>query len=450
MQEQSCEIWDLLLAHIRSKIPRESFLTWFSPLKCLGFRDGVIHVEVPSRFFYEFLESHYREHIREALSLVADGDVKIEYSVLPSGEEKSSAPAAPVYRPPAVRKSGYEGSDPVNPQYTFENFVEGDSNSFAKAAALAVAEAPGKTPFNPLFIYGLTGLGKTHLLQAVGNFSLANNRNRRIVFATSEKFINDFIYSIKTYKTTDFSRFYRSADIFLLDDVQFFQGKERTQLEFFHTFNSLYQAGKQIVLTSDRPPKELNDFDKRLISRIGSGLVTDIQPPDFETRLAILQRRADREGIFLPPDVAQFIAESIRDNIRELEGALISLVGRCSIAGLDLTLELARDVLKDQIQVAVPEITVDLIQRKVAEHYNVPVDLLIARNRKKEIAWARQVAMYLCAELTGSSLVSIGVHFGNRDHSTVVHAKKTIGRMIGTSPELAREIEMIRAGITRS
>jgi chromosomal replication initiator protein len=284
-------------------------------------------------------------------------------------------------------------------------------------------------------------------LQAVGNFALANKRTKRVIFVTSEKFMNDFIFSIKAYKTTDFSRFYRSVDMLLLDDVQFFQGKERTQLEFFHTFNSLYQAGKQIVLTSDRPPKELDDFDKRLISRIGWGLITDIQPPDFETRLAIVQRRSDQEGISLPDDVAEFLADSIKDNIRELESALIRLVAHCSIAGTDLNLPLAQEVLKNQIQIASVAVSIEMIQQKVAEHFDIPVDRLIARNRKKEIARARHIAMYLCTEFTGSSLQSIGLHFGNRDHSTVIHARNLISKDLSSNADIEEEIANIRAQI---
>ena len=442
------EIWSQVLKNVEERIPRESFLTWFGPLKLLEASNGVLNIGVPNQFFYEFLETHYRRQISAALEEVASGDYRIQYQIIQDRETEEPAIESKSSQPFPSLAKGYDERTRLNPRYTFENFIEGDGNSFAKAAALAVAEAPGKTPFNPLFIYGLTGLGKTHLLQAVGNFSLANNRTGRILFVTSEKFMNDFIFSIKAYKTTDFSRFYRSVDLFLLDDVQFFQGKERTQLEFFHTFNSLYQAGKQIVLTSDRPPKELDDFDKRLIGRIGWGLVTDIQPPDYETRLAILQRRADNEGISLPEDVSEFLAITFKDNIRELESALITLVAHCSIAGIDLTLQLARNVLRDQIQSPTVNISIENIQEKVAEYFKIHTDSLIARSRKKEVAKARQIAMYLCTELTNNSLQSIGLHFGNRDHSTVIHARNIISKDISTNPDVAKEIKELRDRIS--
>ncbi len=442
------EIWSQVLKNVEERIPRESFLTWFGPLKLLEASNGVLNIGVPNQFFYEFLETHYRRQISAALEEVASGDYRIQYQIIQDRETEEPAIESKSSQPFPSLAKGYDERTRLNPRYTFENFIEGDGNSFAKAAALAVAEAPGKTPFNPLFIYGLTGLGKTHLLQAVGNFSLANNRTGRILFVTSEKFMNDFIFSIKAYKTTDFSRFYRSVDLFLLDDVQFFQGKERTQLEFFHTFNSLYQAGKQIVLTSDRPPKELDDFDKRLIGRIGWGLVTDIQPPDYETRLAILQRRADSEGISLPEDVSEFLAITFKDNIRELESALITLVAHCSIAGIDLTLQLARNVLRDQIQSPTVNISIENIQEKVAEYFKIHTDSLIARSRKKEVAKARQIAMYLCTELTNNSLQSIGLHFGNRDHSTVIHARNIISKDISTNPDVAKEIKELRDRIS--
>lgn len=448
MVDNPLEVWSRVLTEIEAQIPRESFLTWFGPLKCLGAQDGVLKIGVPNQFFYEFLESHYRKQIAAAIAEAANDKLRIHYQITQDGEVEEPQGEFQVSKPFAHIDKGYDERTQLNPRYTFENFIEGDGNSFAKAAALAVAEAPGKTPFNPLFIYGLTGLGKTHLLQAVGNFSLSNKRTGRILFVTSEKFMNDFIFSIKAYKTTDFSRFYRSVDLLLLDDVQFFQGKERTQLEFFHTFNSLYQAGKQIVLTSDRPPKELDDFDKRLISRIGWGLVTDIQPPDYETRLAILQRRADNEGISLPEDVSEFLAQAFKDNIRELESALITLLAHCSIAGTDLNLALAQNVLKDKIHSAIIAVSIERIQQCVAEHFNLRPDSLIARNRRKEVARARQIAMYLCTEMTNNSLQSIGLHFGNRDHSTVIHARNSIGKEMSVSPNTAQEIGDIEKKIT--
>jgi len=445
MKSDYKEIWQQVLDSVQQKIPHESFLTWFGPLRCLDSDNSILNIGVPNRFFYEFLEAHYRKQISEAIEEISSGDLKIKYHIMPAAKSGKVSPKSQIIEPVNRPLSGYDEKTQINPRYSFDNFVEGDGNSFAKAAALAVAEAPGKTPFNPLFIYGSTGLGKTHLLQAVGNFAVSNKKAKRILFATSEKFMNDFIFAIKAYKTTDFSRTYRSVDILLLDDIQFFQGKERTQLEFFHTFNSLYQAGKQIVLTSDRPHKELDDFDKRLISRIGWGLVSDIQPPDFETRLAIVQKRADQEGISLPDDVAEFLSRSIKENIRELESAMIRLVAHCSITGTDLNLPLAKEVLKDLIQEPIIVISIDLIQHQVADHFKIPYDSLIARNRKKDVAHARQIAMFLCTELTNSSLQSIGLHFGNRDHSTVIHARNMISHEITSNTEFGKEIDKLRA-----
>ena len=442
--------WDEFLQAVQAKIPRDSFLTWFSPLRLLAVSDGVMRVGVPNQFFYEFLETHYREQILAALEEISDGSLKIQYQIA-EGEEITPQREEPAGRPESAgRESPSLRRTQLNPRYTFENFIEGDSNSFAKAAALAVAEAPGKTPFNPLFLYSPSGLGKTHLIQAVGNFSVSNARNLKTVYVTSEEFVNDFISSIKNYKTTNFSRYYRSVDLLLLDDIHFFAGKERTQLEFFHTFNTLYQAGKQIVLTSDRPLKELDDFDTRLIGRLGCGLVADIHPPDYETRLAILQKRSESQGILLPEDVAQFLASVITDNIRLLEGALIRLMAHCSITGVDVSLALAKNILQEHLPQAPKDLSIEKIQQVVAGHYRIAPDLLIARTRKRDVAWARQVAMYLSIELTNFSLQSIGTHFGNRDHSTVIHARNTVAQLIANNQKVASDIGMLKTSISVS
>ncbi|TKJ42128.1 chromosomal replication initiation protein DnaA [candidate division LCP-89 bacterium B3_LCP] len=447
MSMDAQNIWNLVLKKIEDQIPKSSFHAWIEPLRCLKLAEDILEVGVPNRFFYEFLDTHYNKTILSALSDISDGKIRIQYKIIKEDPVETQPEPVVESRQLKTKEINFYERTQLNPRYTYENFVEGDSNSFAKATALAVAEAPGKTPFNPLFIYGATGLGKTHLIQAIGNFSLAHNKTSNILYVTSEKFMNDFILAIKRYKTTDFSRLYRTVDLLLLDDIQFFQGKERTQMEFFHTFNSLYQAGAQIVLSSDRPPKEFDDFDKRLISRIGWGLVTDIQPPDFETRLAILQKRADQEGIDIPADVGDFLAQTFKVNIRDLEGALIRLLAYGSIAGKDLSLELAKDVLRDHIVIPSAVIDIETIQKKVADFYNIPADLLIARNRKKEVAHARQVAMFLCADLTNSSLQSIGLRFGNRDHSTVIHARNLISKRLNGDSKLSSEIQSLKSKI---
>ncbi len=452
MPNTSEETWKQILLQIEGKLPPNSFLTWFGPLRCNGIQEGKIQIGVPNQFFYEFLDTHYRELIRGAIAEVSQGQLRPGFQIMEPREVEAAASEAPQFSDQPPSDGDFDKRTQLNPRYTIENFVEGDGNSFARAAALAVAEAPGKTPFNPLFIYGRSGLGKTHLVQAVGNFSLARNKSLRAIYVTSEKFVSDFIFAIKAYKTTDFSRFYRGVDLLLLDDVQFFQGKERTQMEFFHTFNTLYQTGKQIVLSSDRPPKELGDFDTRLISRIGSGLVADIQVPDYETRLAILEKRSEREGFPLPEDVAQYLAHNITDNIRDLESALIRLIAHCSIIGADVNLNLAKSILQGYVHQIKPKenISIASIQEIVARQYNVATDQLIARNRKKEIAWARQVAMYLCAELTNSSLQSIGTYFGNRDHSTVIHARDLVTKQITHDDHFAQLITKLKEEISSS
>ncbi len=447
MQDDPSAIWNEFLRLIELKLPHESFLTWFAPLRFLGMAEGVLTVGVPNHFFYEFLESHYHDQVLATMQEVSPEALRLHYQIME--ESQKELPAGEVVADLDLFPSdgGFDQRTQLNPRYTFENFVEGDSNSFARAAALAVAEAPGKTPFNPLFIYGTTGLGKTHLIQAIGNFSLARNRALRTIYVTSEKFMNDFVFAIKTYKTTDFARFYRSVDLLLLDDIQFFQGKERTQLEFFHTFNTLYQAGKQIVLSSDRPLKELSALESRLVSRIGWGLVTDIHPPDFETRLAILQKRSDIVGFHLPDDVAQLLAGMITDNVRDLEGALIRLMAQCSILGTDISLELAQKTLHEYLPLTREDVTVERIQQIVAHFYKVSVEQMTSSSRKREVVWARQVAMYLSKELTQHTLQNIGRLFGDRDHSTVIHARTVVVRTLAQDIQMAQQISALKSEI---
>jgi chromosomal replication initiator protein len=331
----------------------------------------------------------------------------------------------------------------LNLSFTFENFVIGESNRFARAAALAVAEAPGQTRYNPLYVYGGVGLGKTHLLQAVGNFIRQEEPGLKLVYATSEKFTNDFISSLGNSTVSDFHRLYRQADVLLIDDIQFLAGKESTQEQFFHTFNVLHLAGKQIVLTSDRPPKEIKGLEERLLSRFQWGLVTDIQPPDLETRIAILKKKAEAEGVALPSDVAGYIAEHFISNVRELEGALIRVLAYSSLAGRQLTLSLAQEILGESITNGKKEVKIEEIIRQVASHYDLtPADIL-SKRKTSEIAWARQVGMYLARNLTDASLKYIGAQFGGRDHSTVIHACQVVKEAITAKPELKRKIDQI-------
>jgi chromosomal replication initiator protein len=320
----------------------------------------------------------------------------------------------------------------------------GDSNQMARAAASAVANNPGGTSFNPLMIYGGTGLGKTHLIQAIGNFALANGKARRVIYVSSEKFTVEFVDSVQSDRIKDFSNFYRSMDILIVDDIQFFSGKEKTQDNFFHTFNELHQIGKQIVLSSDRPAKELKGLDDRLLSRFQWGLTSDIQPPDLETRIAILRKKSEDDGIDIPQDVVECIAANVTTNIRELEGCLISLLAKSSLEGKEITVDLARDVLRIVVGDIKSPVTIDEIQRTVSEYFSIPEDMMRAKTRKQEIVNARQIAMYLAKELTNSSLKTIGLHFGGRDHSTVIHAYQSVEDQMRLDPKFLSNVHQIK------
>jgi len=321
--------------------------------------------------------------------------------------------------------------------------VVGDSNQFAHAASLAVAEAPGRTKFNPLYIYGGVGLGKTHLVQAIGQFARDAYEGMKVLYVTSEKFTSDFINSLTSNTTRDFVNLYRNVDVLLLDDIQFFTGKESTQEQFFHTFNVLYQNGKQIVLTSDRPPREIRGVEERLVSRFQQGLVTDIQPPDLETRIAILNKKTESDGISIPIEVATFIADNVTSNIRELEGSLIRLLAYASFNSKEITVELAKEVLKDTIRNGTKQVTMEQIQRKVAASHNLSFETLCSKRKTQEIALARQVAMYLARSLTNNSLKTIGLHFGGRDHSTVIHACTQVAENLKKDHNLKLKVDEI-------
>ncbi len=437
---QPIDIWQQILMLVKEHINPNSFITWFKPIKPVKIEDHSLTIQVPSQFFYEWLEQHYSSIINHALMQVLGPDHKLVYSVV------MDSSAQTVQLPSLRKNAGPEsnGRDNLNERYNFDCFIEGECNKFAKAASLAVAQAPGKTTFNPLVVYGGVGLGKTHLIHAIGNFAKYNTASKRVLYVDSERFAQDFISAIQNNKTTEFSGTYRNVDILLVDDIQFFGNKERTQEQFFHTFNTLHQKGKQLVLSSDRPPKELQGIEERLISRFQWGLVVDIQAPDFETRQAILQRKAEENGIELPGDIFSFIATHITANIRELEGALIRLLAHSSLNGEDITLELAKKLLKD---VCVPKskaISIESIQKMTSEYFDFPDDMLRAKTRKQEIAQARQIAMYLCKSLTDNSLKTIGLHFGGRDHSTVIHAVNSTQEMMQQDKKVRTAVEAIK------
>jgi chromosomal replication initiator protein len=436
-------LWERFLETVKPHIPDQSYQTWFVPLKPLKVEEDTITIQVPSTFYYEWLEGHYSNLIKSSLFEVMGSRAQINYSVAPpdNNHPQPPSPVTPVAR---YFSKPVDESTQLNPRYTFDNFVEGDGNTFAKAACLAVAEAPGRTRFNPMLLYGGIGLGKTHLVQAIGNFAKQHNKIKRVLYVSSEKFTLEFIRSVRDNKSTDFSKVYRNTDLLLVDDVQFFAGKERTQMEFFHTFNTLYQAGKQIVLSADRPPKELNGVDERLLSRFHWGLITDIQPPDFETRVAILEKKSEEDGPELPQEIIHFLASHITSNVRELEGALISLYAYSSFQGVDVNLELAKKVLKDQIGRSTSKLSIEDIQEMTASHFGIPSDLLRSKTRKKEVARARQVAMYLCAIHTHHSLKSIGLLFGGRDHTTVIHARQFITSAIERDRDIKDAVDALQ------
>jgi chromosomal replication initiator protein len=421
-------LWSEFIAKIATILPEQGFRTWIEPIQPERFEDNILTVRVPSQFHYEWIDVHYSHHIRQLLCELTGQTIKLSYTVEP---KTNGAPpqrrCTPIpERPPEQRESAPSTEESeLSPRYVFENFVEGDGNSFARAACQAIGEAPGKTAWNPLLIYGGTGMGKTHLLQAIGNLALKLKKVRRVKYVSSEKYTQEFIHSVKNNRSTDFSALYRSTDLLLVDDIQFFASKNRTQTEFFHTFNSLHQSGKQIVLSSDRPPHELDDIDERLVSRFRSGLITEISPPDFETRVAILERRAEEEGAALPSEVGQCLANHITDNVRELEGALITLLARAAFYHREPTIELANQILCEKLGKVIGKPPIQRIQETVAQHFGFPVDTLVGKSRRREIALARMIAMSLALEATNLTLKEIGQCFGGRDHSTVIHARKT-------------------------
>ena len=429
-------IWGKCLDLIKSRVPQQTFNTWFQPIRAISLSENSIFLQVPNKFFYDWLDSHYKDTILGSLKEVSGNGIYARYTILLSGENEKNVDHDEKELPGVINQKTeirsaqtgmLERGTRINENYVFDNFVEGKSNQFAKAASIAVANSPGQTSFNPLVIYGGTGLGKTHLLQAIGNHALAQGCAEKVVYVSSDTFTLDFIAAIQKNKTTDFARYYRSVDMLMLDDIQFFQNKEQTQEQFFHIFNDLFQHKKQIVLTTDRPPLELKGLQERLLSRFQSSLTVDIQPPDLETRIAILNKKAISDELNLPYEVIEYIAQNVKSNIRELEGLLIRLLAYSSLMSVDVDIVLARKVLREAGLVEKKSIlSIEDIQNSVGGVYSVNLDALVGKSRTKEIAEARMVAMYLAREYTNLSLKTIGIYFGGRDHSTVVHACKSI------------------------
>lgn len=440
-------VWDKVTERIKPLVSGQTYATWFDPLSAVVLDKGTLTLEVPSRFYYEWIDSHYRSLILDKIREVTGQECQLKYSVvvgdIETAQEEKNGP--PLSNTADNRMLHYDRGSKLNKRYTFHSFVEGPENRLAKAGAVSVADAPGQTSFNPLLIYGGVGLGKTHLLQAIGNSVLTQIPRAGVNYATSEKFTLDFISAIQNNKTSEFSSRYRQVGLLLVDDIQFLQKKEQTQEQFFHTFNELYQQGKQIVLTTDRHPSELYGLKDRLVSRFQSGLIVDIQPPNLETRIAILQRKAEEDGLDIPYEITEFIATNIRSNIREMEGALIKLLAYSSLSHADITIDLAKRALRETVgRSAQFGPTIDDVIRGISSLTNIPENKLIGKGRKMDVSQARQMAMYLCREMVGASLENIGLHFGGRDHTTVIHACKAVRGKMEENVEFKRRIEGIR------
>ena len=444
MKDRLKHLWDAILERISAHVNAQSFQTWFKPTRLVSCEEGRLVIEGPNPFFVDWLAEHHMDKIQYAARETLGEDVTIEF-VASATPPRVSPPEAGAARTIIV-------NDPVvvphnaqlNARYVFDEFVVGNSNRLAHAAALAVADHPARF-YNPLFIHGGAGLGKTHLIQAIGRRVIEKHANMRISYVSAEGFMNDLIQAIRSGITHEFKDRYRNIDILLIDDIQFLAGKERTQEEFFFTFNALHNANKQIVVTSDRPPKEIPTLEERLTSRFEWGLIADIQPPDIETRIAILRKKVEKEQMQIPDDVIQLIAESAKSNIRELEGSLIKLLACSSLACQEINVDMAREVLRDFVKDAAPKkLSIQAIQKAVAQHFDIPLDSLRAKTRISRVVLARQVAMYLARTQTDLSLVEIGKKTGGRDHSTVLHACKKVGRAMDQDPGLKRKILAIQ------
>jgi len=431
------QIWESVLSLIKVELTEVSFNTWLKSIEPISLNEGKIVLGAPNDFTKGILEGRYINLIKNAIKQITKENYEISF-IIP-GEEiniGSHIPKEKIEEKIVIKSQ-------LNPKYTFNTFVTGKSNEFAHAASVAVAEAPAQA-YNPLFIYGGVGLGKTHLMHAIGHYILSENPNAKVVYVSSEKFTNELINSIREYKNEQFRNKYRNVDVLLIDDIQFIAGKEGTQEEFFHTFNALHEDNKQIIISSDRPPKDIPTLEDRLRSRFEWGLTTDIQTPDLETRMAILRKKANLENLEIPDDVMLLIAEKIHSNIRELEGALIKVVAYSSLTNKSITIELAEEALKDIISNHKSvEITVDLIKDKVSKKFGIRMDEFSSKKRTRAIAYPRQIAMYLTRELTDLSLPKIGDEFGGRDHTTVIHACEKINKDLLNDHMLKKKVNDI-------
>ncbi len=435
-------LWSQAFKRLKESLPDHAINTWFEPVVPVAIADGELILEVPNQFFYEWIDSHYRQKISGALKDASNKKTKYRFIVSTQNQKKETDDLKVITK---IAQQKRQSTPNINKQYTFESFIEGTNNEFAKTAAQSVAAEPGKSSFNPLIIYGGVGLGKTHLLHAIGNRVAQNNPESNVVIVTSEKFTLDFVNSLRKNRTIEFAQQYRNSDVLLIDDIQFFRGKEQTQEQFFHTFNVLYQTGKQIVMTADKYPGEMKGLKERLLSRFQSGLSVDVQPPNLEIRVAILLDKAEQNGLDLDYDIIEFIAKHIKNNIRDLEGAIIRILAKSSLMNKEIDFGLVKDVIKERVGSSFSsDLSMEDIVRKVSDVSKVPENEIIGKSRKMELVEARQISMYLCRDIMGTSLNNIGVYFGGRDHTTVMHAVKTINKKRRTDFRLKKKVESLK------
>ena len=433
-------LWNKLKKEIKESTNERMFNTWIEPIKPIALNRNNLILELPNQFFYEWIETHYKNQFEKIIKEKTKEEINIQFTV---GVENVSNKVEK--RTEHKKEAPAQKNTNLNKKYVFSNFIEGGCNQFAKAASTSVSEFPGQKGFNPLVIYGGVGLGKTHLLNAIGNQINENHPKLNTVGATSERFTIDFISSIQKNNTITFSQFYRKADVLLIDDIQFLQGKEQTQEQFFHTFNELYQNGKQVVLTADKYPTEMKGLKERLLSRFESGLAVDVQPPDFETRVAILMEKAEQSGLALSYDVIELIATHIKDNVRELESTVIRLLARSSLAKTDINLDLAKNVIIERKgRSLATELTIQEVVKRVSNFTKVPEEKIVGKGRERKIAEARQLSAYLCRDILGSTLVNIGMFLGGRDHTTIMYAYKNIEKRIEKEPRIRKTVDTLK------
>lgn len=461
------EVWNNCLEIIKDNVTYQSYKTWFEPIKPIKLDGAVLTIQVPSQFFYEWLEEHYISLLKKTIRKELGAEGRLEYSIIMDNGVQTSKPYAvkypginanatknpPVSMPldlnantiknpfiiPGLKKLNVDSR--LNPNYSFDNFVEGDCNRLARSAGYAVGQSPGNTSFNPLLIYGGVGLGKTHLAHAIGIEVKNNFPSKTVLYVSAEQFTQQFIDSVRNNNQNDFVHFYQMIDVLIIDDVQFFAGKEKTQDVFFHIFNHLHQSRKQLVLTADKPPVEMQGMEQRLLSRFKWGLSADLQVPELETRIAILQKKVYSDGIEMPGDVVEYLAYSINTNVRELEGALISLLAQASLNKKIITIELAKSMIDKFVKNTAREVSIDYIQKVVCDYFDLPIELLKSKTRKREVVQARQIVMYFAKSMTKASLASIGAQCGGKDHATVLHACRTVNNLIDTDKQIRGYIQ---------